>query len=423
MKQLIITFALSSLLFFFACDDDPDTITVTETVTETDTVTVTETDTVTVIEGIEVTISSNITTDVTWSSDSIYILAGRIAVISGATLTIEPGTIVKGEYGAGANATALLIARGGTLNAQGTASAPIIFTSVVDEVQPGGNVSPNLEPDVSGLWGGIIILGNAPSSLGDDAAETNIEGIPTTDINGLYGGTDAADNSGTISYISIRHGGSNIGEGNEINGLTLGGVGTGTTIEGVEVVANQDDGIEWFGGTVSVSKALIWNAGDDSMDTDQDWQGTCTDYVIVTPQGGSAFELDGPEGTAKVNDVGSGYHTFANGVVYAGADIDHVVDWDASTNAALVGLYIYGLDSAVAAAGNSIESFGGDASGTSSAWEITLPSGVDITTVLGASAAAITTEVAAGSRTQGPAAAMFDWTWACKSGALTGIGL
>ena len=172
--------------------------------------------------------------------------------------------------------------------------------------------------------------------------------------------------------------------------MTLGGVGTGTTIEGVEVVANQDDGIEWFGGTVSVSKALIWNAGDDSMDTDQDWQGTCTDYVIVTPQGGSAFELDGPEGTAKVNDVGSGYHTFANGVVYAGADIDHVVDWDASTNAALVGLYIYGLDSAVAAAENSIESFGGDASGTSSAWEITLPSGVDITTVLGASAAAIT---------------------------------
>ena len=95
--------------------------------------------------------------------------------------------------------------------------------------------------------------------------------------------------------------------------MTLGGVGTGTTIEGVEVVANQDDGIEWFGGTVSVSKALIWNAGDDSMDTDQDWQGTCTDYVIVTPQGGSAFELDAPEGTAKVKDVGSGYHTFANG--------------------------------------------------------------------------------------------------------------
>ena len=110
MKQLIIIFALSSLLFFFACDDDADTITVTETITEIDTVIVNE--------GIEVTISSNITTDVTWSSDSIYILAGRIAVISGATLTIEPGTIVKGEYGAGANATALLIARGGTLNAQ-----------------------------------------------------------------------------------------------------------------------------------------------------------------------------------------------------------------------------------------------------------------------------------------------------------------
>ena len=83
-----------------------------------------------------------------------------------------------------------------------------------------------------------------------------IEGIPASDLNGLYGGTEATDNSGVLKYISIRHGGANIGEGNEINGLTLGGVGSGTTIENIEIVANDDDGIEWFGGTVNVKNGL-----------------------------------------------------------------------------------------------------------------------------------------------------------------------
>jgi len=412
MKKLITTFTFLSLLFFLACEDDTETLTVTESVTVTDTVTVTE--------GVEVLISENITADATWSADSVYILGGRIAVISGVTLTIEAGTIIKGQYGTGANATALLVARGATLNAQGTSTSPIIFTAVADEIQPGEILSPNMPSDAGGLWGGVIILGNAPASLGDDASESNIEGIPTSDINGLYGGTDAADNSGTISYISIRHGGSNIGEGNEINGLTLGGVGSATSIEGVEVVANADDGIEWFGGTVNVSKVLIWNSNDDGLDTDQDWQGTCSDYVIVTPQGGSAFELDGPEGTAKVNGV-DGFHTFSNGVVYVGADADHVVDWDGATNAALVDLYIYGWGEY---AGTAIESFGGDGAGVSSGWETTLNEGDTLATVLGADAAAITSEVAAGARTKGPAKSVFDtWTWAGLSGALTTIGL
>jgi hypothetical protein len=96
-------------------------------------------------------------------------------------------------------------------------------------------------------------VGNAPISA--DASAVQIEGIPPSDQNGLYGGDNPADDSGIIRYISIRHGGANIGEGNEINGLTLGGVGSGTIIEYVEVVANQDDGIEWFGGTVSVKNA------------------------------------------------------------------------------------------------------------------------------------------------------------------------
>lgn len=266
-----------------------------------------------------IVVTSNITSDATWTADKTYILGGRISVESGATLTIMPGTVIKGEAGTGPNATALLVARGATLMAEGTAQAPIIFTSIADEITPedvaaGNFASPNLDPDINGLWGGLIVLGNATISASndnnEDISEVQIEGIPTSDPNGLYGGNDDADNSGVITYISIRHGGSNIGEGNEINGLTLGGVGSGTVIENVEVVANQDDGIEWFGGTVDIKNAVVWNAGDDAIDTDQAWAGTLDNFVVVTPSG-SCFELDGPEGTYVAR------HTIKNGTVVA----------------------------------------------------------------------------------------------------------
>jgi hypothetical protein len=258
-------------------------------------------------------VSDNIDADATWEAGKCYILGGRITVLDGATLTIEPGTLIKGEAGTGPNATALLVARGGKLMAEGTAEAPIIFTTVADEITPediaAGNFgSPNLDPDANGYWGGVIVLGKARISASAD--EVQIEGIPVTDTNGLYGGDQDDDNSGVISHISIRHGGSNIGAGNEINGLTLGGVGSGTTINNVEVVANQDDGIEWFGGTVSVSDVVVWNAGDDALDTDQAWSGTCSNFVVVTPSG-SCFELDGPEGTYEAR------HAFDKGTVVA----------------------------------------------------------------------------------------------------------
>jgi len=373
-------------------------------------------------------VSSNITSDVTWTTGNQYTLTGRIAVESGATLTIEPGVVIYGQAGTGANATALLVARGGTLNAQGTASSPIIFTSIADQIEPGEIVSPNLTSDINGLWGGVIILGDAPISASNDdgdLTEVQIEGIPSSDPNGLYGGSNPAHNIGTISYISIRHGGANIGEGNEINGLTLGGVGSGSSISWVSVVANQDDGIEWFGGLADINGILIWNCGDDGLDTDQDWQGTASNFAIVTPAGGSAFELDGPEGSAKVNGA-NGFHTFNNGAVYAGDDIDHIVDWDGSTNAALTNIHFFGLDAEYLddfANTTPIESFGGDASGTSSNWDVEWPAEATSTVAeaFGADAAAITTTVT--SKSKGPSAADFSWTLAGASGALSSIGL
>ncbi|MEQ9263056.1 MAG: hypothetical protein RLP14_07845 [Owenweeksia sp.] len=359
----------------------------------------------------------NITSNETWSKENIYVLNSRITVTNNATLTIQAGTVIKGAPGAGASATALVIARDGKIMANGTAQDPIIFTSTADRIEPGETNSPNLKPDNNGLWGGVIILGEAHISA--SAEEVQIEGIPTSDQKGLYGGTNDAHSSGSFTYVSIRHGGTNIGAGNEINGLTLGGVGAGTVINNIEVVANQDDGIEWFGGSVSVSNVLIWNCGDDGLDTDQDWTGNCDNFLIVTPQGGSAFELDGPEGPAA-----TGTHTFTNGTVYAGADIDHLVDWDDETNAALDGVYFYGLAAGYGATTDfdPFESFGGDNSGTTQNLQVTLAGGVLADLFAGTVPGAVSV-VAAGTATVGADASGFGWTWANESGALAQIGL
>ncbi|MBL6875790.1 MAG: hypothetical protein ISR01_03270 [Chitinophagales bacterium] len=260
-----------------------------------------------------VLVSTNISSDTEWTKDKIYRLGGRITVLPGAKLTIQAGTIIKGEAGTGPNATALLVARGATIEAIGSAIEPIIFTSVADEltqtdIASGSFASPNLDPTQNGLWGGVIVLGNAPISA--SGSEINIEGIPTSDPNGLYGGNSSTESSGILQYISIRHGGANIGAGNEINGLTLGGVGSGTVIENIEVIANQDDGIEFFGGSVNMKNAVVWNVNDDAIDTDQSWSGTLDNFVVLTPLG-HCFELDGPEGSMIAG------HTIKNGLVYA----------------------------------------------------------------------------------------------------------
>ena len=232
----------------------------------------------------EYLISGTLTEDKTLDASHIWTLQGRVIVPNGVTLNIPAGTIIKATAGTGANATSLVIARGGTLNAVGTASEPIIMTSESDDIAVGQTTGSSLTENVRGLWGGLLILGNAPCSFSGDVSEQQIEGIPASETNGLYGGNNPADNSGTIRYVSIRHGGAEIGEGNEINGLTLAGVGTGTTIDHIEVVANVDDGIEFFGGTVSASELLVWGQGDDGLDIDQAYAGTISNAIVILNQ-------------------------------------------------------------------------------------------------------------------------------------------
>ena len=317
--MLKIKFSISiffMLLFINCSEEEPiiEYVTITETVVET----VTETQTVEVDPYADSTLEGNISADKTLDASKIWLLKGRVSVESGATLTIPAGTIIKAASGTGADASTLIIARGGKIIANGTADAPIIMTSVSDNIEVGGSYPTSgaaLNVETRGLWGGLLILGKAPSSFSGDVTELQIEGIPTSDVNGLYGGTDATDNSGSIQYLSIRHGGAEIGEGNEINGLTLGGVGSGTTINQIEVVGNVDDGIEFFGGTVNASNLLVWGQGDDAIDIDQAYAGTIDGaMVVLTAASDHGFEIDGPEGSA------TGRFTLKNATVIGATD-------------------------------------------------------------------------------------------------------
>lgn len=373
--------------------------------------------------GSNIVVSSNITTNTTWETGKVYVLSGRITVTNGATLTIQPGVVVKGEVGTGANATALIIARGAKINAAGTATQPIIFTTVADEIRPGQIASPNMDPTLEGLWGGLIVLGRARGSFPGDIQEIQIEGIPASDTNGLYGGTDDADNSGVIKYISIRHGGANIGEGNEINGLTLGGVGSGTVIENVEVVANQDDGIEWFGGTVSVKNALIWNSGDDAVDTDQAWAGTLDNFIVICGVNTDhALEIDGPEGSYNAA------HSVKNGSI-KGHPSSEFADFRAGARGTFENLYFFNFPSPAANnnAGRGDFSLSGDNTIANfsngvlkfAKLEATLAEGVTLQQAFRNGTDVHAATVAIRANTVGANKAAFEgWTWAAAANAL-----
>lgn len=264
-----------------------------------------------------ITVSGEISADTTWEAKNIYLLAGKVVVGQGVTLTIEPGTIIKGKPGSGSLASALIVQRESKIMAEGTADNPIIFTAEEDNIAVGSTAGTNLDQNTRGKWGGLIVLGRAASSFKGDVTEVQIEGIPADDTFGLYGPGDApndADDSGVLRYISIRHGGALIGEGNEINGLTLGAVGSGTTIDHIEVVANVDDGIEFFGGTVNATNLFVWAQGDDAIDIDQAYSGTVDNVVVVAGDiSDHAFEIDGPEGAA------TGSFTLQNASIFGSA--------------------------------------------------------------------------------------------------------
>jgi len=413
MKKGIITSLMAIALVFTSCFKDDDTPIIFGELPDTN-------------PEVTVPVTGLLTQNTTWTSNNIYQINQKVVVPDGITLTIEPGTIIKGSAGTGSLASALIVARGAIINAQGTADQPIIFTSTSDNIEVGQTAGTNLDENDRGLWGGLIVLGNAPCSFSGDILEAQIEGIPADDTFGLYGGTDSNDNSGVLSYISIRHGGALIGEGNEINGLTLGGVGSGTVINNIEVVGNVDDGIEFFGGTVDASNLLVWGQGDDALDIDQAYSGTIDNAVVVLGDiSDHAFEIDGPEGS------GTGEFTLRNATIIGNTVTANgeYADYRSNAQGLTENIFAYGFkdSSDVELDNDGVATNYNDGILTFGTWEIVLPEGVTdvadifvnkaenvMVTGFGSTATAVT----AGSETVGATTSDFSWTYSNTAGGL-----
>ena len=256
-----------------------------------------------------------------WYADTVYVLTGVIyvgdAYSDGNTfttnqgdLTIDPGTIIKGQPGQGDQCKILLITRYSKIHAVGTQTCPIVFTSTSDDVDNTQDI-PNNDFGVGrGLWGSLVLCGNAPINTPGD---TNfIEGL-SANPHTVYGGYDCHASSGEVEYVSLRHGGSILAPNNEINGLTMCGIGDGTTIDYVESFANNDDNFEWFGGDVNCKHLVGAFGDDDGFDWDQGYSGRMQ-FLFATydsiSNGDHFFEMDSDDPTFV------GRPPFAKPIVY-----------------------------------------------------------------------------------------------------------
>lgn len=283
-KNLLTIFTITAFVFAGCSLDDDDT------------------NTIIIDSGTNQNLSGNLTSDLTLQSGIEYTLTGALFVKSGATLTIEAGVTVKAL--AGGTDVYIIIERGGTIIANGTAASPITFTSSASSPQAGD-------------WGGIIINGNAPLSR-----QSGSESNAATEVNNtiFFGGNDATDNSGIINYVKFEYTGARIDDESEHNGLTLNGVGNGTTISNIAIINGDDDAIEFFGGTVNASNILVINAKDDMFDFTQGYSGTCTNLYGVREAGYTAVTSD-PRGIEADGNLDGNSPTDINQSVFTVNDI------------------------------------------------------------------------------------------------------
>jgi hypothetical protein len=255
----------------------------------------------------DINVAENITVSTTWTSDNVYHLQAVVYVEPGASLTIEPGTLIRGNTD-----SALIIAKGAQIFANGRKNAPIIMTSEDDDL-----VTWRASCEE---WGNLTIMGDALISATLDGDGTGQpDGTDTAQMEGLearfpgdtlplYGGNNDDDDSGVVRYVSLRYGGHVLSIANELNGMSLGGVGRMTDMDHIEIMNNVDDGIEIWGGTLNIKYVSIWNIGDDSFDLDQGYRGKAQFGLIVQGYcgensqgsgiGDNCMEMDGAEDAA-----------------------------------------------------------------------------------------------------------------------------
>ena len=252
-----------------------------------------------------ITVTGDITSDTKWYAAAKYMLSGFVYVKNNATLTIEPGTLIKGVSNTKA---ALIIERGSKIMAAGTVDKPIVFTSD----KPKGNRS-------YGDWGGLVLCGNAPTNKHDSGTGV---GIAEGGIGSQYGGTDANDNSGVLQYVRIEFPGIGLTAtpNSEINGLTLYAVGIGTTIDHIQVSFSGDDSYEWFGGTVKMKYLIALRGWDDDWDTDNGFSGkvqffvSLRDPAVADQSQSNGFESDNDADGSTLSPYTSAL--FVNGSIF-----------------------------------------------------------------------------------------------------------
>jgi hypothetical protein len=239
--------------------------------------------------GQTIVLEGKINKDTVLRAINTYILKGLVFMTNNTTMTIEPGTNVKGQFNDPIGG--LVITRGSKLIADGTLDKPIVFTS--------SSPTPR-----SGDWAGIVLLGKAPTnaSFNGQAGVGEIEGgINDAAGNGLYGGADANDNSGILRYVRIEYAGFAFLPDKEINSLTMGGVGAGTTIDYVQVTYAKDDAFEWFGGTVNCKHLIAYKTQDDDFDTDNGYSGKVQFGLIIRDS--SVADISRSEAFESDNDA------------------------------------------------------------------------------------------------------------------------
>ena len=230
-------------------------------------------------------LNGSINEDTTLDGSETYSLTGVYSVESGATLTIPAGTEIVADADlddSDATNVYIVVQQGAQINIQGTSSAPVIMRSA------NGN---------SGSWGGLIIAGNATSTAGSGA---------TAEVGGIiYGGSNNSDNSGSINYLVLSDAGAQINAESQFNGLSLYGVGSGTSIQNIALINGADDGVEFFGGSVSASNIYLENNEDDAIDWTEGWSGTVNNAYILHTIGNfsTALEGDGEDNSPKFNNL------------------------------------------------------------------------------------------------------------------------
>lgn len=276
MKRLFLSSLAIVALLATSCGSDDDAPTPKPNPAEKDGIIASQDD-----PDLDVTdLKGDVTADITLAANQEWVLNGALAVKDGATLTIEAGTTIKAT--AGGTNVYIVVEQGGKIMANGSATSPIKITSAAGNPRAGD-------------WGGLLINGKAPISGG---------GTSTTEVLPLqYGGTEAADNSGVLNYVVVEYTGARINGEKEFNGITLYGVGSGTTITNVASLYGDDDAIELFGGTVNVTNALMVDARDDLFDWTQGWIGNGSNWYGLRTADFTAISEDprGIEGDGNLD--------------------------------------------------------------------------------------------------------------------------